>query len=110
MTEPDDLLRAKLNAETGRLAWKELERHFARGVVILVAAELDLVEVAFRVSRDDKAAMEAWMAQGQVRRAATEDALAWHEQQSQFWAVVAAPWVLIQELKDAPAESPATQH
>lgn len=98
MNETDELLRAKLNAETGRLAWKELERHFARGVVILVAPELDLVDVAFRISRDDKAAVEDWMSGGLVRRAATEDAMAWHERQTLFWAVVAAPWVLIQEI------------
>lgn len=97
MNEPDELLHAKLNAETGRLGWKELERHFARGVVVLVAGELDLVEVAFCISRDDKAAVEAWMNAGQVRRADTGDAQVWHERQSRFWAVVAAPWVLIQE-------------
>ena len=34
MVDSDALLRAKLNAETGRLGWKELERHFARGAVI----------------------------------------------------------------------------
>jgi hypothetical protein len=97
MNEPDELLRAKLNAETGRLVWEELERHFARGVVVVVAGELDLVEVALRISRDDKAAVEGWMAQGLVRRASTDDARGWHGQQSQFWAVVATPWVLIQE-------------
>ncbi len=104
MNEPDELLRAKLNAETGRLAWNELERHFARGVVVLVAAELDLVDVAFRVSRDDKDAVEDWMARGLVRRAGTEDAITWNERQSRFWAVVAAPWVLIQEIA-APLDS-----
>jgi hypothetical protein len=98
--DPDDVLRAKLNAETGRLGWPELQRHFARGVVILVSQDLDLVEVAFRVSKDDKTAVETWMGEGRVRRAATEDALAWHEKQTVFWAVVAAPWVLIQETQD----------
>jgi hypothetical protein len=98
MNEADELLRAKLNAETGKLVWKELERHFARGVVIAVAAELDLVDVAFSISRDDKAAVEAWMSRGLIRRASTEDALDWHERQAMFWAVVAAPWVLIQEI------------
>jgi hypothetical protein len=98
MSEADELLRAKLNAETGKLAWSELERHFARGVVIKVAVELDLVEVAVAMSRDDKAAVEAWLARGSVARASAEDALAWHAQQSRFWAVVAAPWVLIQEV------------
>ena len=98
MTEADELLRAKLNAETGRLPWSELERHFARGVVIKVAGELDLVEVAVAMSHDDKTMVEAWLTQGLIARAETDDALVWHAQQSQFWAVVAAPWVLIQEV------------
>ena len=98
MTESEDLLRAKLNAETGKLAWTELERHFARGVVIKVSGVLDLVDVALAVSRDDKAAVERYLADGGIARASTEDALAWHQQQSVFWAVVTAPWVLIQEV------------
>jgi hypothetical protein len=98
MSEADELLRAKLNAETGKLAWTELERHFARGVVVKVAGDLDLVDVAVAMSHDDKETVAAWLAQGRVVRASAEDALAWHAQQSQFWAVVAAPWVLIQEV------------
>jgi hypothetical protein len=98
MTEAEEILRAKLNAETGKLTWKELERHFARGVVIKVAGDLDLVDVALALVRDDKATVESWLAGGRITRAATEDARAWHEQHSLFWAVVAAPWVLIQEV------------
>jgi hypothetical protein len=98
MSEADDLLRAKLNAETGKLSWAELERHFARGVVVKVAPDLDLVEVAVVMSRDDKSVFEAWLAQGRIARALTEDAMTWHAQQSRFWVVVAAPWVLIQEV------------
>jgi len=98
MSAADELLRAKLNAETGKLGWSELERHFARGLVVKVAGELDLVEVAVAMSHDDKTAVEAWLTQARIARASTEDALAWHVQQSQFWVVVAAPWVLIQEV------------
>lgn len=98
MSEADEQLRAKLNAETGKLAWTELERHFARGVVVKVAGDLDLVDVAVAMSHDDKETVAAWLAQGRVVRASSEDALLWHAQQSQFWAVVAAPWVLIQEV------------
>jgi len=98
MSEADDLLRAKLNAETGKLSWAELERYFARGVVVKVAEDLDLVEVAVVMSHDDKAVFEAWLVQGRIARASIEDAIAWHTQQSRFWVVVAAPWVLIQEV------------
>jgi hypothetical protein len=98
MTETEAILSAKLNAETGKLAWKELERHFARGVVVKVAGDLDLVEVALAMARDDKTTVEDWLAQGRIARASTEDAQAWNAGQSQFWAVVAAPWVLVQEV------------
>ena len=98
MTEDEDLLRARLNVETGKLAWKELERHFARGVVVRVAGDLDLVEVALAMARDDKTAVEGWLAQGRIARASAEDGQTWHAEQSRFWAVVAAPWVLVQEV------------
>jgi len=98
MTDADDILRAKLNAETGRLAWKDLERHFARGVVVKVAGELDLVEVALAMARDDGNAVQGWLADGRIARASVEDARAWHAGQSEFWAVVTAPWVLVQEV------------
>ncbi len=98
MTESEDILRAKLNAETGKLAWQELERHFARGVVIKVSGERDLVDVALAISRDDKARVERLLAEGGIARASAEDAQAWHAQQSVFWAVVTVPWVLIQEV------------
>lgn len=97
MTDPIEVLRAQLNNETGKLSWKELERHFARGVVIRVERGLDLVEVAARIARDDKASVERWMKEGRIARASTEDAADWNERQPIFWAVVTAPWVLVQE-------------
>ncbi len=98
-SESFEELRAKLNSETGKIGWKELERHFARGVVIRVDAELDLIEVAARMARDDKQALEKWLTSGQVGRASAEDAEGWHERNAEFWAVVAAPWVLVQEIR-----------
>jgi hypothetical protein len=31
-----------------------------------------------------------------------DDARCWHEHQTRFWAVVAAPWVLVQVIEPAP--------
>ena len=99
--EADIDLRTKLNAETGRLVWTELERHFARGVVIKVDTSLDLIEVAVSVSEDEKKKVEEWMNTGLVGHPSTEDARDWVERQPDFWAVVVAPWVLIQEVTEA---------
>lgn len=97
MSEQEPDLRVKLNGETARIGWSELERHFARGVVVAVAPGLDLIDVAHAMARDDSAALAAWMQSGQVTRADAEQARDWHARQAEFWAVVVAPWVVIQE-------------
>ena len=98
MTTPRDLLRAKLNLETAQLAWPELERHFARGVVIKVASGMDLVDAALNVAENNAATVQAWLAEGRIVRAELSDAEDWHARQPMFWAVVVAPWVLVQEV------------
>lgn len=93
-------VRDLLNAQTGRLAWFELQRHFARGVVIRVAGDLDLVEAAARVVEDDRAVVGRWLGEGRLAQATLADARRWERDQASFWAVVAAPWVLVQEVRD----------
>ena len=95
---PRDLLRAKLNLETARLGWPELERHFARGDVIKVAVGVDLIDAALHLAENNTATVEAWLADGRIARAELADAEDWHARQPMFWAVVVAPWVLIQEV------------
>jgi hypothetical protein len=90
-------LESRLNTETGRIGWAELERHFARGVLVRVDPALDLVAVAAAFVRDDEALVMEWMTARQVWRATDEDALDWSARDPAFWAVVAAPWVLVQE-------------
>lgn len=102
---PSDILRAKLNLETAQLAWPELERHFARGDVIKVALGMDLVDTALHVVENNAATVQAWLAEGRIARAELSDAEDWHARQPMFWAVVVAPWVLVQEvLKELDSE------
>jgi len=86
-----------LHAETARIRWQELEVHFARGVVIRVASELDLVEVAMGFANDDKQAVERWITAGQVEHLGMETARDWNDRDPELWAVVVAPWVVVQE-------------
>lgn len=100
MTDPIEILRAQLNGETGKLRWQELERHFARGVVIRVARSLDLVTVAACITQDNKAGVERWMNEGLIGHATSDQARDWQQRQVSFWAVV-TPWVLVQEIVPA---------
>lgn len=98
MTTPSDLLRAKLNLETAQLQWSELERHFARGDVIKVAIGTDLVDAALHVAENNTDIVQAWLSEGRIARAEMRDAEDWHARKPQFWAVVVAPWVMVQEV------------
>lgn len=95
----DALLRAKLNQETARMQWKELQRYFAAGMVIGVSPELDLVEVAARIAQDDKEAVARWMDEGRVARVGDTQAAAWLEADISLWTVVVKPWILVQPPK-----------
>jgi hypothetical protein len=91
-----EIFRAKVNLETARIAWKELQRYFASGAAIIVSPDLDLVEVALQISGDNKAQIEQWLVAGQIGKVTDEQALAWYEADADMWAVVVSPYVLVQ--------------
>lgn len=95
--ENPELIRAKIISETARINWLELQKFYAAGSVISVAAELDLVDVAFAFSRDDKQQVAHWLQSGQVARTSEQQAQRWYQQQTELWAVVISPWVLVQD-------------
>ena len=97
MNEPIEILRAKLNGETAKVAWAELQRHHARGVVVRVASELDLIDVAVAMAQDDGAAVSQWMHAGQLQKPNDDQARDWLARDPDLWSVVVAPWVLVQE-------------
>jgi hypothetical protein len=94
------LLYAKLNQETARMPWKELQRHFAGGNVVVVGDGLDLIEVAARIADDDKDSVGRWLADGSVAKANDAQAQAWLDADVSLWAVVVKPWVLVQQRKE----------
>jgi hypothetical protein len=98
--EPKIDVRDLLNTQTGRISWTELQRHFAAGVVLIVAGDLDLIDVAARIIEDNRGQVEGWLEAGRLTRAETAHARAWEAAQAEFWAVVAAPWVLVQEIRE----------
>ncbi len=101
ITNPEDgysELKTKLNKETAKIDWQELQRHYASGAVIAVANGIDLIEVGCQLSLDNKEAVEQWLTEGAIAKVDDQQAAQWFEQQVTLWAVVVAPWVLVQEI------------
>lgn len=94
--DKDTELHDKINRETARIPWSELVRHFAQGNVVFVSAELDLIDVAVRISHDDKASIASWMAAGLVAKATDLQAQTWTAADASLWTSVVHPFVLVQ--------------
>ncbi|MFB2703855.1 DUF2288 domain-containing protein [Marinobacter shengliensis] len=96
-SESPDEIKARLNLETSRIHWHELQTYYARGQVVRVAPDLDLLDVASELAADNKARFEQWLSGGQVGDVAPDLARAWYDRNAELWAVVIAPWVLVQD-------------
>jgi hypothetical protein len=99
--EKDVELAQKINRETARLPWSELERHFAQGNVVYVSETLDLIDVAVRISHDDKESISRWMSEGKVAKVTDAQAQSWALTDAVLWASVVSPFVLVQTEKKA---------
>jgi hypothetical protein len=92
-----DIAKEKVNLETSKIAWKELQRFFANGAAVFVSSDLDLVEVAHQFSIDNKDQVALWLQNNQVGLVSDQQALNWFEADAEVWAVVVKPWILVQE-------------
>ncbi len=89
-------LRGEFHQQTARIHWHELQTHYARGSVVAVGAQLDLVEVAVQLGLDNAARFASWIERGDVAAVSETQAREWFELNPVLWTVVAAPWVLVQ--------------
>ena len=97
MSDEASTLYAKLLSETASITWEELQPFFARGALLWVAGDFDLVAAAQAVAEDDREKVEAWLGEGRMGRLDAEQAQDWLARDPSLWAVVVAPWVLVQE-------------
>lgn len=93
----DEELRTLLNTETARISWEELQPWFARGQVVHIKTGVDLIEAGVALIRDDSARFQNWQTEGLVDGVSNDQARFWYEQKAELWALVIAPWVLVQE-------------
>jgi len=89
-------LKAKLNSETGRLSWLELQRFFAMGKLMRVHPSIDMLEVAFHVVKNNSQQVAQWLESQHLSYVDDQQAKAWLDEDAKLWCVVVSPWVLVQ--------------
>ncbi|WP_019411055.1 DUF2288 domain-containing protein [Pseudomonas psychrophila] len=97
MNKEPSTLYAKLLGETSTIEWKVLQPFFAKGELLWVGPELDLIDAALAVTQDEAEKVSAWMASGVFGKMTEQQALDVLERDPELWAVVVSPWVMVQE-------------
>lgn len=98
-----DLIRHKLEMEIEEADWSLIAPHFARDVLVLCGDELELLDAAVALAKDDATAVGGWLASGALRKANDTDALAFAKSAPRFRFVIVAPFVVAHVI---PAEAP----
>ncbi|MCQ8103815.1 DUF2288 domain-containing protein [Methylomonas sp. SURF-2] len=96
--------KLKLNQETSLICWLELQRFFAAGLAISIEDELDLVEVAYQFSVDNKHQVGEWLKTKRIGPVTDRQAEDWFNRQAEVWAVVVKPWILVQNSTARPGQ------
>jgi len=86
-----------LHAETAAIDWKDLERFFAKGNLLRVSNELDLVDAALEIANDNGACIEKWMNNNSLAAVSNDEALLWSKGDTELWSVIVLPWILVQQ-------------
>jgi len=95
-----DIEKVKINLETSKIPWVELQRFFAAGKVFQVSNELDLTEVALTMSMDDVSRIKMQVDTGEISLISDEKAKELFAAKASVWSVVVKPYVLVQEIAD----------
>ena len=98
-TEDTNELIARLNGETAKIEWHQLQKHYATCSVVAVDKGFDLIKVAIALNQDDTEQVKQWLAEGKVSEVSNQQAQTWYDQNSLVWALVLPPFVLVQEVK-----------
>ena len=82
------------------MPWSELQKFFANGSAVFVDASLDLINIAADIALDNTSQLSSLMQEGKVYVVDVARAEQWAAEDAILWAVVVAPWVLVQPIEN----------
>lgn len=96
MLETENIQKHKLNLETAKISWKELELFFAKGNLLVIEPDEDLVEVAELIASNQPDKIEKLILDKKISFVVPDWVRKNCQPTTDLWAVVVAPYVLCQ--------------
>lgn len=95
-------IREGFEKDLAEVDWSSLRIHTQRDSLIMVAVQLDLVDVACKVAADAINEIGEWIEGGLIGKPTAEQLSTWESQLDKpFRMLIAAPYILIQEVQHA---------
>ncbi|MEW5859063.1 MAG: DUF2288 domain-containing protein [Cyanobacteriota bacterium] len=97
-------LREELAELIDEAEWNWLMPHAEREAVVIVAQELDLLDVGVAIANDDVSSVQHWISEQLIYKPSEAQKQDWKDNQSKrFNALIVSPYVLVQETAAIPA-------
>jgi hypothetical protein len=93
-------LRSELQESIDQAEWSWLSPHADRDAVIIVSADLNLLDVGVAIANDNASSVQQWITDQLLYKPSLEQKIIWDQNQGKrFNALIVQPYVLIQEMK-----------
>ena len=92
-------LRAELTQNLDEAEWEWLIPHVQRDAVIVVASELDLLDVGEAIVNDNTSSVQQWIDGQLIAKPTTTQIGEWNSDRTKrFNSLIVQPYVLVQEI------------
>ncbi len=89
-------LKTQLQEQLAQVDWKDLKPHAQRDAIIVVDANLDIIEVGNAIALNDTNTIQHWISEQLIQKPTSEQLSLWNSNQTQqFQTVIVQPFVLI---------------
>ena len=92
-------LKAELAKDLDEAQWEWLIPHVKRDSVLIIAKELNLVDVGIAIASDNLQSVQHWISEQLIQKPSETQLSNWNsDPQKRFNTLIVQPYVLIQEL------------
>jgi hypothetical protein len=91
-------VRAALAETIDQAAWEWLSPHADRDALIIVTADLDILDVGLAIATNNVSQVQRWIEEQHIYKPSPEQLITWDANESKsFQALIVQPYVLAQE-------------
>lgn len=91
-------LRAELGENLDEAEWQWLIPHVQRDAVVMVAPELDLLDVGVAIASDNVSSVQLWIGEQLIYKPSVAQLSDWNgDRTKRFITLIVQPYVLVQE-------------